>query len=280
MLTSLFIAFVLLILLGMTGLFAVSAFSALYLHSVAPEDPSTILQTGSRRMPEAKLPGLALLAALLIVFFLPNLTASLWGDVQELEGAHPMRLLWASSGLLAALVFLVGFNALAGGQKLLRWGGGKLSRPIFAFIVLCPMLAIAAALNNEILAVVYGGAEMPSELVTGLNQLEGGVFWLSAGLVVFAGPILEELLFRGAVFGAAGAEARRQGREAMLVAPLFSAAIFTLFHPPTVWLPLFLFGLALGCVRAQTGGVRDSIILHQLYNAVVFLMLFPRNESF
>ena len=75
-------------------------------------------------------------------------------------------------------------------------------------------------------------------------------------------PIVEELAFRGLLFGAL--EKRGQGQVACV---LISAVAFALFHFEPVRFPVLLvIGLALSTVRAVTGSTRASIAAHMANN--------------
>ncbi len=89
--------------------------------------------------------------------------------------------------------------------------------------------------------------------------------------VVLAGPLLEEVLFRGAIF--------RPLREAN--APwktvLFTAGLFALVHiDPRRMVPIFILGLMLGYLRAASGSLIPPVLLHMGFNAVPFLDLFSQ----
>lgn len=271
----------------LAGLAALAAFAVLYLNGVAPGR-----QTGRAAVPQAAIGGPALLVALLLALGLPRLLNPLFGppthsDPATLDemfragralGAHPLALLQAGSGLLAALLLLGAWNDARRGEGLFPWGGGKWSRPVFAFLALLPFLGLSAWIARLLVEGLLGGS-MPHELVSGLHLLDGVDFWGSVLILVLLAPLVEELLFRGAVFAAAGSVARRAGRAPEATAVLFSTLAFTLLHPPAVWLPLAVLGLALGLIRLHSGGLRDCILIHQAYNLTVLLITFPTPES-
>lgn len=273
---ALILLIVLLPVLALTGLLALAAFSVLYVNGVAPDrfESADARRRVGPRLPETRIGGPSLLAAFLVLLYLPlGLFELGWVRVDAIP-ASPERLLAHVAGLLAAVLFLFGWDKARGGSGMLPWGGGKLSRPVFALGALLPLLVVVAVWNSTLVTSVLGN-NMPTELVHGLSELEGASFWGSIALAVLVGPALEELLFRGAVFGAAGRMAQAAGRTPGLLAVFFPALAFTVLHPPAVWLPLFVLGLALGCVRLHGHGVRDCILLHMAYNGLVLFLVYP-----
>ncbi len=91
--------------------------------------------------------------------------------------------------------------------------------------------------------------------------------------IVVVGPIVEELLFRGAIFGPL---ARRQRAGAVVA---MTAVYFAFVHPePRSMPPIFLVGLLLGFMRAASGSLVPAILLHAGFNFVPFIELFGAPE--
>lgn len=96
--------------------------------------------------------------------------------------------------------------------------------------------------------------------------------WVGILVIAVAGPILEELLFRGAV------EKLLLQQYAPGKAILFSALIFGVFHlNPAQIVPAFLMGLMLGWVYYKTASLIPCIVVHIFNNSLsVYLMIhFP-----
>jgi membrane protease YdiL (CAAX protease family) len=273
---SLLILAALLPLLGLVGLAALAAFSVFYLNGVAPgaggaEDQRRL---AGPVLPDARIAGFGLLAGFLALILVPTGILQLIPETITRAPAEPVVLLRNGAGLLAAILVLGAWNLLRGGSGIFPWGGGKLSRPVFAFAAVLPLLAVSALWNRHLVEGLLGGS-LPTELIAGLTGLEGQELWLSLSLVVLVGPALEEFLFRGAVFAAAAKMGADALRNPSLFAVLFSAAAFTLVHPPELWLPIFVLGLILGCVRLHGHGLRDCMLLHMGYNAAVLFLTYP-----
>ncbi len=89
------------------------------------------------------------------------------------------------------------------------------------------------------------------------------------GLVAGLGPLLEELFFRGALFGAL-----RQ-RHSAQVTLWVTALCFVLGHLDfRLFFPLLVAALALGQVREQTGSVWPGVALHSAFNATTLAAIF------
>ena len=87
--------------------------------------------------------------------------------------------------------------------------------------------------------------------------------WLIALGVVVAGPFVEEVLFRGAIF-----VPLRKAYSSYIVI-VTSALLFALVHPlQQQWAPLFLMGALLGYLRASSGTLWASVLAHAAFNFV------------
>jgi ABC-2 type transport system permease protein len=82
-------------------------------------------------------------------------------------------------------------------------------------------------------------------------------------LAVVAAPLCEEVLFRGLLFPAL------QRSTSPGIAVVWSAALFTVVHPPTGWLPLFLLGCATAALVARSRFLPAAMAAHATYNLVV-----------
>ncbi len=95
----------------------------------------------------------------------------------------------------------------------------------------------------------------------------GGSIVITILLVGIAGPVAEEVFFRGFVL--TGLLKRFGVRRALL----FSSLLFGLFHiDPGAIVPTFALGLVLGWVYLKTGSVWPAMFAHGLHNTVAVLI--------
>ncbi len=91
---------------------------------------------------------------------------------------------------------------------------------------------------------------------------------IALGVVVLA-PLLEEAVFRGAVF----VPLRKRYPTTTVV--LVTAALFALVHQvPQRLLPLFLMGIVVGYLRAASGSLATSVLAHVAFNAVPMAQIY------
>lgn len=104
----------------------------------------------------------------------------------------------------------------------------------------------------------------------GVNQT-GFVLVLFVLMAMFGAPIVEEIAFRGLLYGAL---AKAHVNEHLVV--LITALVFALFHfEPKRFVILFVIGLILGEVRRRTGSTSAAIVAHIVNNtpAVLFILV-------
>jgi len=86
--------------------------------------------------------------------------------------------------------------------------------------------------------------------------------------VAFLAPLIEEIVFRGAIYLAVS---ERLGRGLGII---ISAFLFALVHlDPISFLPLFLLGAILGWCRSRSGSIVPSYILHSANNLAAILWM-------
>ncbi len=131
--------------------------------------------------------------------------------------------------------------------------------------VLPPMLVLAFV--NMLIAELVGLSDAAPHPVVGMLLEDGDPMQLGAlaVAVVIGAPLGEELIFRAFLYRALKQHTR------VLVAAVISGVIFSLVHmSPAAFLPYMTLGIAFALVFEWTGSLWASIILHGLWNAVVF----------
>jgi membrane protease YdiL (CAAX protease family) len=137
-------------------------------------------------------------------------------------------------------------------------------------------------LGVEVVAVSYGlivqavGWRQPITLSADVATVFGGGgvgLVLSVLLVALVAPVAEELAFRGVILPAIG---ERWGQWPAI---LISAALFAAYHV-NLWLfiPMLVFGTALGWLTVARRSLWPAIAMHVLYNslAVAAAFIVPR----
>ncbi|MCR5451468.1 MAG: CPBP family intramembrane metalloprotease [Lachnospiraceae bacterium] len=116
------------------------------------------------------------------------------------------------------------------------------------------------------------GKLYPSLLAEYLKLLEDAGLSENVGLMmiiyaVIFGPVSEELIFRGLIYG----KLRRSYR--FWTANILQALLFALFHMnPMQGIYVFLMGIVFGYLMEKTGNIYVTIMLHICYNALALFM--------
>jgi membrane protease YdiL (CAAX protease family) len=92
----------------------------------------------------------------------------------------------------------------------------------------------------------------------------GGNLFTTLLVVGLWGPVAEEIFFRG--FALAGLRRKFGDRTALIL----TAGLFALFHiEPTIYVPIFFFGIVLGWMYLKTNSLWPSIFIHVIHNTVI-----------
>jgi uncharacterized protein len=146
------------------------------------------------------------------------------------------------------------------------------------FYVLAAVLGVviqvpATALYDVILKRFPTEADHDSLL---LEELARGTPWRVAlfVIIVLAGPLLEEVFFRGALF-------RPLKKHSTTVGViLLSSLLFALVHlEKQIFVPIAIVGIALGILRSASGSLIPSIIMHTTFNGAAFWSMYERFRS-
>ncbi|HEX4704966.1 MAG TPA: type II CAAX endopeptidase family protein [Pseudonocardiaceae bacterium] len=175
-------------------------------------------------------------------------------------------------------------NVLLGlGPAVFSWWKGQGLRRDYGIVptrrdlwigVLCGLVALGVGLLVNLLlqGLVFKDQGVSNNAVQQLSGLSGGrSAWLlvAALFVVLGAPLTEELLVRGALWGAL--EHYKIHRYAILA---LTSLIFAFMHQePTLTLALFCQGIAIGTARMITGRIGASMIAHATNNLVPALIL-------
>ncbi len=142
-----------------------------------------------------------------------------------------------------------------------------LPRPVASYLRMGSLLAFGSALAS-IAAGDAGGQSLMAELLSDPESL-----WIIAAFGVLVAPCLEEVVFRGFLFGALE---RMHGTWLALLA---TSAIFAALHGSQYgwqWPQLAVLmavGCAFGAVRISSRSTKASTLVHAWYNGLLFLAL-------
>jgi membrane protease YdiL (CAAX protease family) len=130
------------------------------------------------------------------------------------------------------------------------------------------LASLATASLMAVIVTRFTGPLSSSAGDVGLNQT-GIVLVVFVLLAMFGAPIVEEIAFRGLLYGAL---AKAHVNEHLVVA--ITALVFALFHfEPKRFLILFVIGIILGEVRRRTGSTSAAIVAHVVNNTPAALYI-------
>jgi len=136
--------------------------------------------------------------------------------------------------------------------------------------------AVAGVALNVAVGCVLQQLPLPSEMIQeyaeGMEELLGGSFLIVLLTVAIAAPLVEEIVFRGALL--------RALRNAMNtpLAVLVSSALFALAHVGPIQVTYaFIIGVILCVVRLASGSLWCTIAMHIAFNAANYMLI---DESF
>ncbi len=110
--------------------------------------------------------------------------------------------------------------------------------------------------------------EQPAQnpMIQNLRLESGGGILMAAATVVLVGPVTEELLFRGCLFG------RFQAYGYGITGAVISALLFSVAHGILALIPVYFgIGIILAWLCKQTRSLWPAMALHGLNNAVALI---------
>jgi membrane protease YdiL (CAAX protease family) len=148
------------------------------------------------------------------------------------------------------------------------WWGGAGARGLFPALSLGAaggvLLGLFAHGYLMVLQHIPAAAEIIQRSQEEMAKVPDLRIWYGFMAIVVA-PFAEEYLFRGLLFRALD---REWGGWRAVVG---SAAFFAIYHGPLSWLPVGLLGIANALLFKKTGRLEAAVLLHLVYNAVVFI---------
>jgi membrane protease YdiL (CAAX protease family) len=190
-------------------------------------------------------------------------------DFQNLDGRGQLILAFASqmSGLGAWLLFRIHPAGRPPAERGPLLPG--LAQAPLALLLVLPFMDLLT--RGSRLLLEWLGIDAPlQDIVQIVQQIESPrqvALWVV--LVVWLAPVMEELVFRAALFRFLGA------RMPVLPAALLSGAVFALVHANLAsFLGLTVFGAALALIYQHSGRILPAMLLHAIFNAYSLLAIF------
>ncbi len=174
-------------------------------------------------------------------------------------------------GVILLLIWLVTVH-----KYHIGWSALGVRRPpgryfALAIPILLGMYVVAALVSAAVIKLFYGGKASNPQVkdLTG----GGGFSWTSLILALITAsivaPIIEELLFRGMLYG------WLRTRWSAVGGIILSAAIFSSAHAiPLILASIFVVGLTLAIVYEKTKSTLATMILHSLFNTIGVIAVF------
>ncbi len=174
---------------------------------------------------------------------------------------------------LAAVVFLPRLFDVSSKQSIKKILGLEKSPKIFdlagSIVGYGVYLALSIALSL-IAQKLWHGFNVNQSQETGFQHLSGNFELIVAFIaLVLIAPFVEELLFRGYLFG------KLRARTGFWLSTILTSVLFGFVHLQwNVGLDVFALSLVLCYLREKTGGVWAGISLHMIKNSIAFVLLF------
>ena len=150
------------------------------------------------------------------------------------------------------------------GLSWLRWS--DLAIAVVGFIV----YAIIGTAVMVTLKALFPDLALEQAQDFGFKTVYGGERVLAFIALVIMAPVVEELLFRGLLYG----KMRRSGMN-VAISTLIVSLLFALAHMQlNVGIDVFILSIILCLVREYTGSIGTSIVIHMMKNALAFYVLF------
>ncbi|MEJ0089689.1 MAG: tetratricopeptide repeat protein [Limisphaerales bacterium] len=220
-------------------------------------------------------PGLGFSLAWVVIFFEGQLAFIVpLGLFTMINMAQNTLLAMTLSGIPVIVAAVVGFSRQSWGKSFawpLRLGTGKVILLSLGFWILISLF------NSGYVGLLtwITGKPVMQETMPLIKEALAANPLMAILAIVIVGPMVEEILFRGLIYGALQRRLRVTGTI------LASSLLFALVHLQVIgFIPLFCFGLLLGWCRWKTESVGLSMLIHGLNNGFsVVLVKYFENGS-
>jgi membrane protease YdiL (CAAX protease family) len=137
------------------------------------------------------------------------------------------------------------------------------------YVLILPALAVILLLSVWLLDILkYVPPPQPVFEIFMKEERGKVLFFLTIFVSVF-GPIVEEIFFRGFLYGAV------KKRIGIIAAAFLTGAIFSLLHTNiTGFLPIMTLGVVLAYLYETTGSLIASMTVHVIHNSIILMFVF------
>lgn len=189
--------------------------------------------------------------------------------------SQPVLLTFADSLVyITALVVVIGVPWWVRKHKASLKELGIDRLPMWSDLILGPLGMIPYVLISGVLIVLVGsfipGFDVSQTQDIGFSNLSGQASYLLAFLtLVVVAPLVEELLFRGYLYG------KLRARSSVVTATILTSLTFALIHwQPNISVDVFGLSIVLCILREATGSIWAGVLLHTTKNSLAFYLLF------
>jgi membrane protease YdiL (CAAX protease family) len=142
------------------------------------------------------------------------------------------------------------------------------------WLLLALVILVALARANEwLLRILHLEQNVQGSILHFLRLSSGWSMLIAVSFVVFVGPVVEELVFRGCLFG------RFQAYGYWVSGAIISALLFSVLHGILFLLPFYFgVGIILAWLCHRTRSLWPSMALHCLNNGVALIAVFSANS--
>ena len=210
---------------------------------------------------------------LLAVVFSLALAALGLGDGQEYIRTHPVVVSAVAGATVYGILLTVVYLWIVRRRKV-SWSALGFRRPPLLPMALAPFIVLgqlaSVAVTNLLVLNFIGEFENPQIAAISGEQ---GFSWLTFGLMLLlagvVAPLVEEILFRGLLYG------WLRSRLPIVLAVVVSAAVFAVAHVIPILVPArFVVGIILAVAYDLSGSLWLSILLHSLQNSLAVVLIF------
>jgi membrane protease YdiL (CAAX protease family) len=173
------------------------------------------------------------------------------------------------------VVFILYFTAGQYGAKIAELGltGANFGKNLFygmvGYIATVPVLAAVLALTAYVTNMMNYVPERQAVVELFLKEKDTAFLLFTSLFAAIAGPIIEELFFRGFLYNAVKKYA------GILTATIVSAVFFASVHAHAVgFAPILVLGIVLAYLYEKTGSLVSSMTMHAVHNLSMVSLVF------